>query len=345
MKSEFAWEETPLLDIERSAASARPLRWWSTEQLESLASAATAVLRTWQADWGVAMSYASNQLAATPSLAAVRCQPAHELAALSGRYGQSEWSALQVDGQSGGCWWMLESESSMLVQASNVDGASAKTEPSQGLIAALLTALFGGGPAFTMPGTPRKASSPVAEGVADAALSDWWTQLRHWLGALQSAPNAELTNPMCRLDALPVPLLQPWSGTAWLALDWCGHVLHLLVDFARVAHVLGVPSTTSMHRAGTGGGARDEPLTAMYSALNGYTVFVQAELEPVELELGLLAALRPGDVIRLPHSLDAPLLVRTHDGELLCEAFLGKVDAQRAVELLPRHPPRSNSGL
>ncbi len=71
--------------------------------------------------------------------------------------------------------------------------------------------------------------------------------------------------------------------------------------------------------------------------------------DPVELDLGSLASLRVGDVVRTSHPLEVALKIRVegaagHAGVLPCAGFLGKVARARAVELLPISTPREARG-
>lgn len=76
------------------------------------------------------------------------------------------------------------------------------------------------------------------------------------------------------------------------------------------------------------------PLVPLRQALSGVPVPLQVELCRTELTLGYLRTLAVGDVLALPAALDHPLRVSGPGDRKVCEAHLGAVDGQRAVELI-----------
>lgn len=76
------------------------------------------------------------------------------------------------------------------------------------------------------------------------------------------------------------------------------------------------------------------PLVPLREALSGVAVPLQVELCRTELTLGYLRTLAVGDVLALPATLDQPLRVSGPGDRKVCEAHLGAVDGQRAVELI-----------
>ncbi len=72
---------------------------------------------------------------------------------------------------------------------------------------------------------------------------------------------------------------------------------------------------------------------------------IRIEMSPIELNLGALIALRVGDVLRTPHHLHVPLIVKGFakadeaSADSLCFGFLGKQEGHRAVELSRRADP------
>lgn len=76
------------------------------------------------------------------------------------------------------------------------------------------------------------------------------------------------------------------------------------------------------------------PLVPLRQALSGVAVPLQVELCRTELTLGYLRTLAVGDVLALPAALDHPLRVSGPGDRKVCEAHLGAVDGQRAVELI-----------
>lgn len=80
--------------------------------------------------------------------------------------------------------------------------------------------------------------------------------------------------------------------------------------------------------------ASTAPLVPLRQALSGVAVPLQVELCRTELTLGYLRTLAVGDVLALPAALDHPLRVSGPGDRKVCEAHLGAVDGQRAVELI-----------
>lgn len=77
------------------------------------------------------------------------------------------------------------------------------------------------------------------------------------------------------------------------------------------------------------------PLVAIAIALADTRISLHVQLQECDVDLGLLQRLRPGDVLRVPHRLDAPALVRTAGGNALFQGFLARSQRRRAVELVP----------
>ncbi|HEX7640390.1 MAG TPA: FliM/FliN family flagellar motor switch protein, partial [Burkholderiaceae bacterium] len=69
-------------------------------------------------------------------------------------------------------------------------------------------------------------------------------------------------------------------------------------------------------------------------------VRLQVRLEPVEIDLGSLAALAVGDVLCLTHAVDEPARIvppsAAADAPVLCHGWLGRRDDRAAVELVRR---------
>lgn len=65
-------------------------------------------------------------------------------------------------------------------------------------------------------------------------------------------------------------------------------------------------------------------------------VRLAVEAGSVELELGRLLGLQPGDVLRLPTRLDQPLWLCGPQGEALARCALGERDGRRAVRVVPQ---------
>ena len=79
-------------------------------------------------------------------------------------------------------------------------------------------------------------------------------------------------------------------------------------------------------------GAR-APAGSYAAALLPQQVTVRATLGAVEVDLGTLHMLRPGDVLRLDKRLDEPVELDIAGERLQCDAFLVASGSHKAVEL------------
>jgi flagellar motor switch protein FliM len=81
--------------------------------------------------------------------------------------------------------------------------------------------------------------------------------------------------------------------------------------------------------------ARSGDLVAIPHALASQRIGLRAILEPVELNLGSLAQLQPGDIVPLSHPLDADVVLADDEGTRLLAGFLGRAGSRRALQLTP----------
>jgi hypothetical protein len=119
---------------------------------------------------------------------------------------------------------------------------------------------------------------------------------------------------------------RPWSGALLVSLPLCGDVL---LDAALVRAVLPARPV-----AAGAAGAR-APLVPLHRAAAALTLPLQVRLEACEVDIGNLQDLQPGDVVRLPHRLDAPAAVVGRDGQPLFGGYLVRRRGRKAVELAP----------
>ncbi len=196
----------------------------------------------------------------------------------------------------------------------------ARTDP----LAALFERLFEGDASLT----PR----PLAEhGVAQGVASRAWIALAEALRgalALDSAP-AHISPDSA--------LFKQWSGGALLSLPLCAKLPRaMLLNAACVRAIQGA------HGERTAEGVSVQKSSAavfpLAQALANRMLPLRAELGSCELDLGSLESLRIGDVVPLPHRLDAPLLVSTGSNVQLCVGFLGRQDGFKAIELALEMP-------
>ena len=294
--------------------AARPLRWWSAAQLDLLALRAQTLFDQWRGDWGLPV----GQGEACRGVKAVLAHPEEVQV-------DQPWTALSA-GEGAGCaWWTVRPGGRSRAHF----GGGSKGRDSSALElarAAVQMALFGEDL------NPAGQSDPlVASGVGGDAVDDWCLRFRHWLGAVDGGEASSLKEPLH--DFPPIELTRLWSGAVLLTVDWFGDVFELALDCEYVMRLIG-PCFASTDKVNTE--HRSESLlTPVLSALSEEPLSMTAELNPIELDLGTLTGLQIGDVIRIPHLLEMPLLVRAGDGALLYQAFLGRLEDQKAIELFP----------
>lgn len=312
--------------VAQDSAIARPLVWWSAAQLERLVAGARTLFAQWVLDWGLpgAVPGAEFVHEAVPVSAYLDARAADGARLVAG-----PWLALSADLAAQGCWWTLEVPEAGVGIVGDEDSRHGDRVREQAA-AAVQAALFGASP-LARNDPQGDVGSSVAGRVCADAVDDWCARLREWLGA--NGWDASCPSDAMR-HGLPEQVRQPWSGAVWLSMGWCWQRFHLVMDFNCAANLLGQDSAVST-QAQSGQGASGAARVPVLSALAGETLSMTVELNPVTIELGNLAGLRIGDVVRTPHALEAPLSVRAEDGTMFCHAFLGKVDEDRAVELLP----------
>jgi hypothetical protein len=184
--------------------------------------------------------------------------------------------------------------------------------------AAMLRTLFGSGP------TGAREVPPVAAEVCARAWEDLLLNCARWLGASAPMGSADEAAP-------PADDSRPWSGAVRVQLAceagkaqplW----LHLSAGAAsKVAAACGASTKRSPRPL-----ARIVPVA---QAMASRRVHLGVRLADVQLTLGALESLRPGDVVALAHRLEDPLVVTTHEAPV-CHAHLGSRSGRRAVELV-----------
>jgi hypothetical protein len=174
----------------------------------------------------------------------------------------------------------------------------------------------------------------TASGVGVDLVRAAWADLAARLAGLgPKGPSVEVSRKPCGT------VFAPWSGALLVTIPWWGVELRLLLGRDAVD-----PLVDPRPREAAHGG-----LVPVWRALAGRSARIEVVADPFELDLGTLASLRAGDVVRTAHRLDRPLdvLAGSARGESLaavCSAFLGSVGASRAVELAARHPPSPKPG-
>jgi hypothetical protein len=166
-------------------------------------------------------------------------------------------------------------------------------------------------------------STPMAAAVAADCARD----AEHRIAAvLDLAPDAGL-------PLAPAPGAgQPWSGAVQADLpDLPGCTLLVGPDAMRAWC-----QRAGVRHEGTEVRSARVPLCSATEAMGSRTVAVNVELAGCEIDLGTLQGLQVGDVVRLPHALDAPARVTGSDGQLLFDGFLVAQQGRKAIELAQR---------
>lgn len=170
---------------------------------------------------------------------------------------------------------------------------------------AVVCALFGRAALGTAPGPARGTGrETVAHRVANEALADLVAGLR------AAFPPDDGTGGGADVDAAWATGSTRWSGAARIRLcaeaaegagDRVALELMLAVGPRTVASV--VPSGDRTSRPAT----LRPALTPLWAALDAQPLRLEIRLDALELDLGVLQSLRPGDVLPLSHDLARPL--------------------------------------
>lgn len=157
-------------------------------------------------------------------------------------------------------------------------------------------------------------TSPMARSVAQRARDAMFSALARTLVA-PSAGGYVHGVPTARV-------FERWSGALIVSLPGAFET-QLLIDAPRLATLVERKAVVSML----------PPLETVARAIDAKRLKLDVELATCELTLGALGALHLGDVIPFSHSLDEPMTV-THEGQVICSAFLGRSQGSKAVELV-----------
>lgn len=163
--------------------------------------------------------------------------------------------------------------------------------------------------------------APMSREVTGLAWKAWQTALQIRLGLDQSS----------RADTVPTASVWQEGGgavTVRLTLGRCEIVL--LLEAPIVAMLLGYPQNcmTAGARA-----AQVGDLTPLAAVMSGRSVQLRLELHQVDVDLGTLCSLTVGDVLTLPHHVDAPAAVVDEDGGSVFDAFLVSREQRKAIQI------------
>lgn len=300
---------SPLLSAEESRQAARPLRGWSEDDQAVLAGALQALLDQWHGAWGLAPTEGGA--------VALRSCPIED-----DSWDTLSWSPLDEPGAVSGVLWSLPG-------GTGTGLVAVPLRRHRPALDALHEALFHEPPAA--------AAGPgrLADRLLRAVWDDWNKRLAGLLAAESgTAPTGSEAAALIR---------RPWSGALVAVLPWCGRDMALLLTVEFVSAFLGrlrgrVSAAQPPRKA-------PAPLVPLFQVVKDEGVALRVELAEMEVDLGTLAGLRQGDVLRTSHRLDAPLLL-TGQGQAervtRCIGYLGRQDDWRAIELLPHGAPAGN---
>jgi hypothetical protein len=308
----------------RPSGVARPLRWWSGEQLMRLALASQRAVNDWQQAWGVDPTMVQDPAS---------CRMAFEDTAAAGLVPANWKPLLGTASEADRAIWWDASANSRPTDASASSAAEGSKSTEADLLASLLVTLFG---LDAAPHTTREAGAvtSVAADVAKSAWADLWRRIRDAFQMTTAAEPAERRQQSAFFPRRKC--FQPWSGAVVITFHWCGWEVRVLLGGSEVEVFLRHEGCVADPRSST------EGVRPLWDAVSPLAFEMRAELEPVELSLGAVRALRIGDVVELTHLLDSPILAKIASGHLLCEAYLGKAGSHRAIEL-SRSPSNSVS--
>ena len=154
------------------------------------------------------------------------------------------------------------------------------------------------------------ADTPVIADMVQACMED----ARHCLARALRLAESKAEAPPAR------ELFSRWGGGVTASLCWGGllllepGVLDALVTRVRPPHA--APA-----------------LVGIGKALAGTELALRVDLQGCELALGSLRSLRAGDVLRLPHRVEAPATVVDARGQAVFQGWLARSRGRRAVEL------------
>lgn len=163
--------------------------------------------------------------------------------------------------------------------------------------------------------------APISREVAGLAWKAWQEALRVRLSLEQPS----------HADRVPAASIwQDGGGAVAVRLSVGPSAVVLLLEAPVVATLLGYPQScvTAGARTGLAGG-----LAPLATVMSGRSVQLRLELHPVDIDLGMLCSLAIGDVLALPHHVDAPATVVDEEGEAAFDAFLVSREQRKAVQI------------
>jgi hypothetical protein len=320
-----------LLSPAAATPRSRTLRAWSAPDRARLAQAIAASVQEWRSAWGLERAMAAGASEDDghdgAPVEGIECEAWLDAWVPATAPERSAWRP--IDEAVSGLWW-----APLACPAAKVRGALRARGT---VVSALGRALFGD-PGASGEGNVSSTASDEADpspSLASEVVHAAWTDCCKRIAA---AVPTTTTASAARGARFPTEdELRPWAGALVLKVPWWGHRLALLVSGGRVDSFLAADGAATTPRTAEG---RRDGLTSIWQALARRVVRVHVQTRPFELELGALASIRVGDVLRTSHPLESPPVVSIacEDGRsdvAICEGYLGKVGASRAMELMP----------
>ncbi|MFL6676166.1 MAG: FliM/FliN family flagellar motor C-terminal domain-containing protein [Massilia sp.] len=171
----------------------------------------------------------------------------------------------------------------------------------------------------------RAEKGSIATELGIAALEKLVADVCNVVGA---APQADLIDEKRLLAALPGTEFHALAGCVKVALPLAEDIA-LFLNGAAAQKLVREDEVASTARM-TGG------LTNVREATAAGQVRLDFQLNQVELTFGQLKSLQVGDVVVLPHSIEAPLRLVTQFDTEIGRGFLGRLDLQRAIQVVRR---------
>jgi hypothetical protein len=162
--------------------------------------------------------------------------------------------------------------------------------------------------------------------IARDVVGEAWRDLEQRLTASLGGGGASANEPPLRA------LRSRWSGAVILAIPWWSAEIRILLAGECVERVLFPAGRAAPRKPARGG------LIPLSKAIASRPIRLEARLHRFELEIGALASLRPGDVLRTTHPLDGPLDVEVsgenRQSAVRWSGFLGHAATKRALDLV-----------
>jgi len=286
--------------------SARPLRWWSRRQLVALETLLDGARQKWLSAW------IDDYRPGAFSLPAISSRMAHDVP--QGIDSTVDWQALYAPETSGvdSAVWLV------------ADGASA---PLAQLLFKPLQA--------TVTGVSASKLTSLSVQLASQAWSDCAHEIQRVLAVFPGDKTEDTDFVASRKSVIPSAHHRLWSGAVNVTFPLSDMFsLQLHIGPNRAAALMAASDREMAPPAVSDPVREATAVVPLSEAIAGQMTQLRVELTTLDISVGSLQALATGDVLLLSHALTQPLQVSTAQGEVLCGAYLGQAQGQRAIELI-----------